>query len=107
MRAQSSSFFFAALSLTSSLVFSQNTPAKERGQWVKGNFAQVNIGCLQAYQCVPGIDLLHGNDTVVKTTPSEGVMGVCNAGGGAADGCNFCASSPPPKPCEYWLEKSR
>lgn len=78
---------------------------KSKGKWVKGNFAQANVGCLQAYQCIPGVNVLHGKDTVVKTTPNEGVYGICNAAGGPADGCNTCAANPPVKPCQYWLEK--
>lgn len=97
----------AILLVAAGAAFAQATGAKSPGKWVKGSFAQVNVFCVQAYQCIPGKNILHGSDTVVKTTPNEGVQGVCNAGGGPADSCNVCASNPPAKPCEYWLENKQ
>lgn len=87
--------------------YAEAVDTKETGKWVKGTFAQVNVFCIQAYQCIPGVNVLHSSDTVVRTTPNEGVKGVCNAGGGAAGSCNICASNPPTTACEYWLEKKR
>lgn len=78
---------------------------KSPGKWVAGNFAQVNLGCLMAYQCTAGVAVLHGPDTIVVTTPNESSFGVCNTAGGDIEGCNACSASPPSKPCEYWLEK--
>lgn len=80
--------------------------SKSPGRWVPGNFAQMHTACMMAYQCIPGVDVLHGPDTIVKTTPSESSFGVCNAAGGPTDGCNSCSASPPAKACEYWLEKN-
>jgi hypothetical protein len=79
--------------------------SKLPGRWVAGEFAQIHTRCMLAYQCIPGRSILHGPETVVKTTASESSFGVCNAAGGPADGCNSCSASPPTKPCEYWLEK--
>lgn len=78
---------------------------KSPGKWEAGSFAQLNLGCLMAYQCKAGVAVLHGPDTVVVTTPSESSFGVCNTAGGDIEGCNVCSASPPTKPCEYWLEK--
>lgn len=94
-----------ALALTSLCASAQVVGSKSPGKWVAGNFAQIHTACLQAFQCIPGVNVLHGPDTKVVTTPNEGVTGVCNAAGGAADGCNSCSANPPTKPCEYWLEK--
>lgn len=97
---------FPVLFVAGGVAFAQGTsPQKSPGKWVKGSFAQINVYCVQAYQCIPGVNVLHGSDTIVKTTPNEGIRGVCNAGGGAVDSCNVCASNPPAKPCEYWTEK--
>jgi hypothetical protein len=77
---------------------------KSKGTWVKGDFAQVNIGCMQAWICkAPSV--IHGNDTKVVTTPNEGSKGMCNTAGGDITGCQVCASSAPKTACEYWLEK--
>lgn len=98
---------FLTLLVGSGVALAQATGAKKAGKWVKGSFAQVNVFCVQAYQCIPGVNVLHGSDTVVMTTPNEGIKGVCNAGGGPTDSCNICASNPPSKRCEYWLEKKK
>lgn len=79
---------------------------KHPGKWVKeATFLQANIGCLQVWQCTHKEDVLHGEDTKLRTTPPAKTTGVCNAGGGAADSCNICAASEPEKPCKWWLEK--
>lgn len=36
--------------------------------------------------------------------PKRTVNGVCSAGGGPADSCNACLTSPPSDPCEYHYE---
>lgn len=77
---------------------------KSEGKWVKGSFAQANVGCLQAWVCTAP-DVLHGPDTQVVTTDNEGAAGICNADGGDVTGCNTCASNPPKMACQYWLEK--
>ena len=87
-------------------VSAQVVGSKSPGKWVQArNFVQLNIGCLAAFECTPGKDILYGSDTVVKTTPSASSIGICNAGGGPADSCNICAANPPQTKCEYWLEK--
>lgn len=79
---------------------------RQPGLWVKEpTFLQINIGCLQVWQCTRKGDVLHGEDTSVKTTSPAKTTGVCNAGGGAVDSCNICAASAPKEPCEWWLEK--
>jgi hypothetical protein len=75
------------------------------GRWESANFAQINLACVQAWKCIPGVDVLHGDDTKVATTPATTTTGVCNVGGGPADTCNSCAASPPTDRCQYWLEK--
>ncbi len=78
----------------------------QQGVWVKEDrFAQINVYCLQTWTCVPGKDVMHSADTKVVTTAPKSVRGVCSAAGGAADSCNFCASSAPTDRCEWWIEK--
>lgn len=77
---------------------------KSPGTWTKGNFAQANVACMQAWIC-RAPDVLHSPDTVVVTTPASSASGICNAAGGPVDSCNVCASNPPSDPCQYWLER--
>lgn len=93
------------LSVSSTAGATEIVGKKEPGKWVARNFAQVNISCTQSWECIAGNNILHGPDTVVKVSPSEGTQGVCNAGGGAIDSCNSCAAAPPRTACEYWLER--
>ena len=81
---------------------------KNPGKWVKEEtFLQVHTGCLQVWQCKSNEDILHSEDTSVRTTPPAKTTGVCNAAGGAADSCNICATSSPKEVCEWWLEKNK
>jgi hypothetical protein len=78
---------------------------KKPGKWIKGSFAQYNLWCTQAWQCVPGQDVLHGPNSRVVTTAADSTQGVCNAAGGPSDSCNVCSASPPKAQCQYWLER--
>lgn len=79
---------------------------RHHGIWVKeSTFLQVHTGCLQVWQCKNKEAILHGEDTNIRTTSPAKTTGVCNAGGGAVDGCNLCAASAPKEACEWWLEK--
>ena len=99
-------FSVLAVAALSAAVGGAMVGSKSPGKWVQeSNFAQVHTRCLAAFACVPATDVLHGADTVVKTTPSEPVWGVCNAAGGDIEGCNACSATVPSKACEYWLEK--
>lgn len=100
------------LGLLATVIYTQPTPAAEQigkrhpGLWVKeSTFLQVNIGCLQVWHCTHKEDVLHGEDTSVRSTPPAKTTGVCNADGGAVDSCNLCAASAPKELCEWWLEK--
>lgn len=95
----------AAMIYPQSGVVAEELGKRYPGLWVKEpTFLQVNIGCLQVWQCTHKEDVLHGADTSVRSTPPEKTAGVCNAGG-SVDSCNLCAASAPKGPCEWWLEK--
>jgi hypothetical protein len=36
--------------------------------------------------------------------PKQTIVGVCSAGGGPADSCNECLTTPPSDPCEWHWE---
>lgn len=78
---------------------------KSDGAWTPGLVAPANVGCLQAWLCIPGVDILHDDTTVVVTSPNDKSFGVCSAGDGPADSCNVCLASKPTARCQYWLEK--
>jgi hypothetical protein len=90
--------------LAASVVAGEMVGTKSTGKWTKGSFAQINVGCMQAWICTAP-DLLHDSSTVVKMTDGKGSAGICNAAGGDVTGCNQCSSNPPTEKCEYWLEK--
>src|SRR5688572_12886105 len=80
--------------------------AADTGIWVKaGDPAQVNVGCLQVWHCVPGKDVLHSPTTFVWTTEPTSTVGVCSAGGGAVDSCNVCLANLPTEQCEWELRE--
>ena len=92
----------AIMILTGSFALSKDT-----GIWVAiGPVAQLNIGCSQVWECRTKQDIVHSSDTYIWHTPNKLTLGVCNAAGGPADGCNECAASPPPDPCEWELRKT-
>jgi hypothetical protein len=92
---------FLALALAAS-TYATEAQDKRPGKWVKGSFAQYNLWCTQAWQCVPSQNVLHSPQTRVETTPADSTQGVCNAAGGPADSCNVCSASQPKSPCLYW-----
>ena len=85
------------------VVFSSISWAED-GVWTTDDsFAQINVFCTRMYKCVPGVDVLHGSDTKIISTPPKIVQGVCSAGGGPADSCNDCLTNPPSDKCEWHL----
>jgi hypothetical protein len=102
----------AGLLVAWSLVAEADAYAGERigktqaGTWVREEpFTQAHVFCFQTWTCVPGKPIIHSANTSIVTTSSKVVRGVCNAAGGPADSCNFCASNAPSDRCEWWLEK--
>lgn len=76
------------------------------GVWQpEDSFAQLNVACTRVYHCTTGQDILHSADTKIIVLPPKVVLGICSAGGGAADSCNFCLTNPPTAKCEWHTEK--
>jgi hypothetical protein len=94
------------LALGNSILFgSEMIGSKSQGEWQRGNYVQVNVGCSQTWVCTPGTNVIHSPDTIVVTSGNAMTAGVCNVADGPVGSCNACAASLPSRPCEYWLEK--
>jgi hypothetical protein len=78
--------------------------ADGEGVWEAGNWAQINVGCFQTWVCEPTEDMLIRLDQVIVKTPPNMQVGVCSAGGGPADSCNACLTTPPEEPCLWRIE---
>jgi hypothetical protein len=77
----------------------------EEGIWVpESNFAQVNVACIRTYTCTPKTDVMYGGEKKLVHSEPRLVTGVCNVGGGPADSCNECMTTPPSETCEWHLE---
>ena len=105
MKARSAPVAVTLLLVSSFIIAGELVGDKSNGLWVAGNFFQVNVSCTQAWQCIPGVDVLHDPSTVLVTTPNTSTTGVCSAGDGPADTCNVCLANNPKDSCQYWLEK--
>lgn len=98
--------FVSLLSATAIVSAGEPIGPTKNGRWVKDeNFIQLNTRCHQVWQCMAKEDILHGQDTTVRTSKPESTYGTCNAAGGAIDSCNICAASEPATKCQWWIEK--
>lgn len=74
------------------------------GRWAKqGQFVQLNIGCSQAWVCVPRQDVMYSSDLRLSGPERQTTLGACSAGGGPIDGCNYCLAREPEEACELTL----
>lgn len=97
---------FTTVIYTQHILAADEIGKRHPGMWVKeATFLQLNIGCLQVWQCKSKEDVLHSKDTNLRTTAPVKSIGACNSGGGSADSCNICAASEPNETCEWWLER--
>src|ERR1700690_2061171 len=86
------------------LLLSVSLSAADEGTWIEeDHFAQVNLACIRVYNCTAPSLIFSSNKKLVLTSPKVRI-GVCIAGGGPADSCNHCFTSPPVQKCEYHLE---
>lgn len=99
---------FAAFAILSWPVHADEKLAGETvGKWLPTTFAQVNIGCVQAWKCTAPNGVIHSPGVEVVFTKDASSKGVCNAAGGPIDNCKACAASEPKQTCKYWLEKKK
>lgn len=77
----------------------------ETGVWAKsGSSAQLHTRCLQTWKCGPKEDIIYGGDKILKATSPKSTLGVCSAGDGPIDSCNYCLANPPKDTCTWTLE---
>jgi hypothetical protein len=92
------------VAMTVAIFMSSQT--NEIGVWTKaGPPAQVNVGCVQIWQCLPKKDILHGAESHLVATDNTSTIGVCSAAGGAIDSCNSCVAAEPAAPCIWHLSE--
>ncbi|MES9838705.1 MAG: hypothetical protein ABW144_19820 [Candidatus Thiodiazotropha sp.] len=91
-------FLISAESITA------NAQDKHQEQWTPGEWAQVNVACLQAWICAPRDKMYLGSNQRIGHTPNDKTWGVCSTGSGPVDSCNHCLANPPEQPCEWWIE---